>query len=246
MLKDALASTGAKPTAVWPAPVVSTADDAVTADTPAPTKVHSCRLFTCGDADGERDADGLAVSEDDVDGVTVRDRVREEEPVLVGVSVTVGVDDGAAAVAFTMKTKWESVTFHAAPLEVLVADAMMIDGAAYRDSSGAEMGPSVAAATLEAPDDAVVPLYATVAVSSPVGAEYASVTVTFADVRADAVPNENRLGPVPGAAVDGSAWYRPPWRPVKAACASNTYTPDDGTPKPPAGPKLGAAVESAT
>jgi hypothetical protein len=156
-----------------------------------------------------------------------------------------GVDDavGAAADVSTMKTKWESVTFHAAPLEALVADAMMIDGAAYRDSSGAEMGPSDAAATLKAPDDAVVPLYATVAVSSPVGAEYASVTVTFADVRADAVPNENR---VPGAAVDGSAWYRPPWRPVKAACASNTYTPDDGTPKPPAGPKLGAAVESAT
>jgi len=65
MLKDALASTGAKPTAVWPAPVVSTADDAVTADTPAPTKVHSCRLFTCGDADGERvtvvDADAVVV-----------------------------------------------------------------------------------------------------------------------------------------------------------------------------------------
>jgi len=246
MLNDARASTGAKPTDVWPAPDVSTADDAVTADTPAPTKVHSCRLFTCGDADGERDAVGLTVSDDDVDGVAVSDGVRDVEPVLVGVSVTEGVDDGAAADAFTTKTNLDSVTFHAAPLDALVADAMTIDGAAYSDSRGAEMGPSVVAATLAAPDDAVVPLNAIVAVSSPVGAEYASVTVTFADVRADAVPSEKTLGPVPGAAVDGSAWYRPPRRPAKDACASNTYTPDDGTPKPPAAPKLGAAVESAT
>jgi hypothetical protein len=233
---------------LWPAPDVSTADDAVTAETPAPTNVHCSRLFTCGVADGDCDAVGLTVSEDDVDGVTVSDRVCEVEPVIVpvGDSVAEDVRDGATADAFTTKTKLDSVRFHAAPPAALVDDAMTSKGAVYKVSRGAEMGPSVAVVTLKAPDDAVVPLHAIVAVSSPVGAEYESVSVTFTDVNADAAPYENKLPPAPGADVDGCAWYRPPLRPAKADCASKTYTPDDDMPKPPADPKLGAAVESAT
>jgi hypothetical protein len=235
-LKDAAAFTGTKPTAVWFVPAVSTADDADTAATPAPTKLHISRLFGCGDAEGERE---LVV-------VTEADVVGDGDDEGVSVVVTDGVCVGSTADAFTAKTKLDSVSVHAEPPTAPVADAMMIEGAVKAVDRGAEMGPSAMETMRKAPDEVVVPLHATVALSCDVGAAYVSATFTVAAVTADDVPFENKLDPVPGGVVDGCASYRPPRRPAKSDCASNTYSPYDGTPKPPVGPKLGAAVESAT
>jgi len=181
----------------------------------------------------------------------VIDGVGESEPVLVGDGVMEGV--GATAIGSATKTRFDTESVHAELPDALVADAMTSDGAVKAATRGAEIGPSVVGAMTKAPDDAVVPAHVTVAVSSDVGAEYASVTFTVPDVTADKALYENRLDPGPGAVanpvpiivVDGCAWYRPPWRPAKSDCASNTYRPYEDTPKPPA-PKLGAAVESAT
>jgi hypothetical protein len=81
-LKDDAALTGAKATDDWPAPVVSTADDGVTAETPAPTKVHVSRLYTCGDAEG--DCVTVDVADADAVGVGVDEGVRVPLPVCVG------------------------------------------------------------------------------------------------------------------------------------------------------------------
>jgi hypothetical protein len=133
----------------------------------------------------------------------VSDGVGESDPLLVGE----GVDDavGTVAAASTAKAKLDSASVHAAPPEALVADAMTIDGAVNAVDRGAGMGPSVVTTTPKLLDDAVVPLSVIVADISAVGAEYVSVTVTVADATADDVPYANKLDPVPGAVVDGSA-----------------------------------------
>ena len=77
-VKDATASRGAEPTVDWPAPVVSTADDGVTADTPAPVKLHHSRLPTCGEDVGVGDSVGLTLP------------VREGEREPVGLTLPVG------------------------------------------------------------------------------------------------------------------------------------------------------------
>jgi len=150
--KEDPASTGVDTKALSPAPLVSTAEDAVTELTPAPEMLHCCSPdWAAGEAEGVADSEERVLA------------VREGDTDTVGEGEADADAEGATTDAFELNTKLDTLSLHAAPPEAPVAVAMTMDGDASAESKGAEMGPSVTDARLKAPEDAVVPLTDSVA-----------------------------------------------------------------------------------